>query len=181
MPTQHTKFKSFTSVAIALAFVGAIPFTIANAAASTPITLKLGDKNVMVSALQTLLIRKGYLNVSAPTGYFGARTKVAVMAFQQAYNLPVTGVMTIPANGAPALFASAAAATSFTPTSLGSVGSEVNTVQKYLIATKFLGVAAPTGYFGAKTKAAVISFQKFHNLPMTGMVDQATFSALSGN
>lgn len=65
------------------------------AAVSTTFTkdLTLGSKGADVSALQQVLISKGYLTaVSTPTGFFGQATKKAVMAWQKAAGIsPVSG------------------------------------------------------------------------------------------
>jgi len=46
--------------------------------------LTVGSKGDDVSALQSYLISKGYLSISAPTAYFGPLTKAAVSAWQKA-------------------------------------------------------------------------------------------------
>ena len=55
--------------------------------------LTLGSKGADVTALQQLLITKGYLTaVSAPTGYFGALTQKALAAYQSAEGIsPAVG------------------------------------------------------------------------------------------
>ncbi len=54
--------------------------------------LTVGSKGADVTALQQLLISKGYLAVSAPTGYFGSLTKAAVAKWQAAVGLsPAAG------------------------------------------------------------------------------------------
>jgi hypothetical protein len=54
--------------------------------------LTLGSKGADVNALQSLLINAGDLNVSAPTGYFGAMTKAALVAYQTAKGIsPASG------------------------------------------------------------------------------------------
>jgi hypothetical protein len=52
--------------------------------------LQLGNSGQDVSALQTRLVRVGYLG-GAATGTFGTQTEGAVRAFQTARGLPVTG------------------------------------------------------------------------------------------
>ncbi|MDD5318761.1 MAG: peptidoglycan-binding protein [Candidatus Pacebacteria bacterium] len=55
--------------------------------------LTVGSRGADVSALQQILINKGFLTaVSAPTGYFGSLTKAALAAFQAANNIsPAVG------------------------------------------------------------------------------------------
>ena len=51
---------------------------------------RLGYKNAQVTKLQTYLAFYGYLTVE-PTGYFGLKTKEAVVSFQKAHGIEGTG------------------------------------------------------------------------------------------
>ena len=52
---------------------------------------------------------------------------------------------------------------------VGSTGADVNALQQLLISKGFLKIAAPTGFFGAATKAAVIKWQASVGIsPMSG-------------
>jgi peptidoglycan hydrolase-like protein with peptidoglycan-binding domain len=146
---------------------------------SSTITLQLGDKNVLVSAMQNLLKKEGYLSAT-PTGYFGPATKAALVAFQKAQNFPQTGTITIPVSGEAKFFAAAGAVSSSTAIAIGSAGIRVKSVQRFLIQHDLLNIATTTGYFGPATKAALVAFQKAHNLPQTGILDKATFAAMNG-
>lgn len=54
--------------------------------------LTVGSKGADVNALQQILIDGGYLNIAAPTGYFGNATKAAVIAWQKASGIsPAAG------------------------------------------------------------------------------------------
>lgn len=54
--------------------------------------LTVGAKGADVTALQGLLISKGYLKIASPTGYFGSLTQAAVAAWQAAVGLsPAAG------------------------------------------------------------------------------------------
>ena len=54
--------------------------------------LTLGSKGADVNALQQILISGGYLNIAAPTGYFGSLTKAALSAYQAAKGIsPAAG------------------------------------------------------------------------------------------
>ena len=53
--------------------------------------LSVGSTGQDVTELQTILIADGYLNISAPTGYFGPLTKAAVKLYQSANGIPNTG------------------------------------------------------------------------------------------
>jgi peptidoglycan hydrolase-like protein with peptidoglycan-binding domain len=51
----------------------------------------------------------------------------------------------------------------------GSRGTDVIELHKMLIAGGYLKIAAPTGYFGPLTKAALTKWQKENNIPSTGL------------
>jgi len=54
--------------------------------------LTVGSQGADVKALQQMLIDAGYLKISAPTGYFGPLTKVALAAWQKANSIsPAVG------------------------------------------------------------------------------------------
>lgn len=68
------------------------------------------------------------------------------------------------------------AATNFTQNlTVGSTGAQVTALQAKL------GISPATGYFGAKTKAAVVSFQKENGLPATGYVGPMTRGVLNAS
>jgi parallel beta-helix repeat protein len=61
----------------------------------------------------------------------------------------------------------------------GATGADVNALQQILIDAGFLKIAAPTGFFGPLTMAAVKQFQTAHNIPATGFVGPLTIAALN--
>jgi hypothetical protein len=73
-----------------------------------------------------------------------------------------------------------AAAYNFTKNlTIGSAGADVTALQNLLIADGYLA-SAPTGYFGALTKAAVIKFQAAHTIsPQSGYIGPLTRGALN--
>ncbi len=74
-----------------------------------------------------------------------------------------------------------AAAYNFTANlTVGSRGTDVIELQKVLMAEGDLTIAAPTGYFGALTKVAVIAYQKAHGIsPTSGYVGPLTRTELN--
>ena len=170
------------TVSLPVSFAAASPTAISNllqglvtpGTATTSFVLQPGDKSIAVADLQELLIRQGYLSVAAPTGYFGQATQAAVMALQKAENVSQTGSVTIPVSKSAALHASG-----FSPISVGSTGAYVKSIQQFLAKHGYLKISTSTSYFGSMTETAVIAFQKARNLPQTGTVDRATFSAMS--
>jgi len=162
-----------------LLFSFAVPFLVSAASvptAASGITLQFGQKNVAVATLQNLLVKKGYLVSTSVTGYFGPITQSALKAFQKANNLPQTGLLTISSGHLPAFFA---AAGSSAPMGLGTTNAHVKSLQASLVAGGYLKLNATTNYFGSLTQKAVISFQKAHGLPQTGVVDATTFAAMN--
>ena len=63
--------------------------------------------------------------------------------------------------------------------SLGSKGSQVFLLQKFLKENNFFTEKNNTNFFGKKTKNALIKFQKENNLNPTGVVDQKTILKIS--
>lgn len=70
-----------------------------------------------------------------------------------------------------------------TPLSVGSTGADVRTIQTQLnaISDNFPAIIklAVDGIFGSKTETAVRTFQDIFNLPVTGVVDFATWYRIS--
>ena len=84
-----------------------------------------------------------------------------------------------------ALTVSTAAAAFDTNLTVGSTGSDVSTLQSWLISKNFAipsisSGAAKTGYFGAQTKSAVVAYQASVGLPNTGFVGPLTRGVLNG-
>lgn len=66
-----------------------------------------------------------------------------------------------------------------TELTLGAKGVDVNELQSMLIAGGFLKIAAPTGFFGPMTAAAVKLYQAAHSIPATGYVGPRTLALLN--
>lgn len=79
-------------------------------------------------------------------------------------------------------FADTALCTSLTQDlSVGSRGSQVSQLQRFVVSQNYPGGGAwmVTGYYGAATAAGVRNFQQLNRLPTTGFVDAATRAAIS--
>jgi peptidoglycan hydrolase-like protein with peptidoglycan-binding domain len=61
---------------------------------------------------------------------------------------------------------------------VGTTGEDVRNLQLFLIRKGLLAPDLSTAYFGLKTKAAVILFQKANNVPGTGFVGPLTLKKL---
>jgi len=69
-------------IATLTAQLNALKGTTAATSATFTRDLTVGSKGDDVSALQQVLVDGGYLNIAAPTGYFGAMTKAALAKYQ---------------------------------------------------------------------------------------------------
>jgi len=164
--------------------------------APTPVNcppLRQGDRGPLVRVLQTQLQRAGF-DPGPIDGIFGSRTDAAVRAFQQQRGLPVTGVVNV------ATWTALGVNCSVTPPGptppppgptppeefhcpvlrLGDTGPAVRFLQRLLQERGFYrGIV--DGDFGGRTQRAVRQFQRSQGLPVTGVVDHATWRALGVN
>ena len=154
--------------------------------------------------LQTFLVQRGYFR-AAPTGYYGALTKIAVQKYQcdkaivcqgtesttgfgmvgaktrAAFAREEQGTLVIPQTSpsvqTPQTSASKLIAGNL---SLDSRNSDVLKLQQFLISQKLLSPEFMTGYFGQKTRAALIVFQAIHQIPPTGYFGPLTRGVVNG-
>ncbi len=166
--------------------------------------LRLGDSGNNVQIIQTQLNRIARNYPAIPriedvNGIFGIDTEEAVRKFQEIFNLTVTGEVDKSTwyrikqyyNGVKSLadlvsegISIAEATVPFAnEVSSGMSGIPVTTIQYYLsIIAYFNGALEPvprSGTFGPETVLAVERFQEFYGLPVTGVVDTATWNTIS--
>lgn len=136
--------------------------------------LETGVHGYDVRVLQEALVGLGF-DVGVVDGWFGPRTHSAVRSFQSAQGLVVDGLV---GRGTKAAIAGLRVAPSNTDIlSLGSRGPEVRDLQTALNDEGF--AAGPTdGIFGPMTLGAVISFQRYHQLWVDGLVGPRTKASL---
>lgn len=169
-----------------------------------PGTLSLGDNNPYVLFLQISLntIAANYPalpRISNPTGTFDEQTQEAVRTFQTIFNLPVTGVVDKATwyriRRIYAAVTSLAELTSsgiaigeipeFTPTPIGEVRPRVQAVQYFLNVLSAFYNTIPSvdinGMLDIQTRNAIMEFQKTFSLPVTGIVDEATWNTMYNN
>jgi peptidoglycan hydrolase-like protein with peptidoglycan-binding domain len=128
---------------------------------------KPGDSGAHVRVVQVKL------GVHPATGFYGTRTTAAVKAFQARLHLKMTGVVAdwtafrlgVGPNPSKPVAAPVAVVPYAKP---GDSGARVRVVQVKL------GVHPATGFYGAKTTAAVRAYQARVHLPVTGVVDHPT-------
>ena len=149
---------------------------------TTSTTLKSGAKGEAVKELQRRLKELGYYNNSID-GDYGAKTVVAVKAFQKKNGLTADGVAGSSTlkklNSTSAVKASTTATTtSSTGLKSGDKGEDVKELQQRL---KELGyyTSVIDSEYGAKTVAAVKAFQKKNGLTADGVAGSATLKKLN--
>jgi len=137
--------------------------------------LARGSRGPAVSRLQQLLNQRGF-GPGVVTGFFGPRTEAAVRAFQAFDRIPVTGIVDV--TTWVALGVNCQPIPSNCPRlAIGSRGPAVVQLQTILNRIGF-NVGAQDGVFGPRTEAGVRAFQSSRGLPVTGVVDVATWTAL---
>lgn len=168
------------------------------------IPLRVGDSGNNVRTIQVQLnrIAQNYPaipRIERPDGIFRLDTESAVRKFQEIFNLPqtgtvdkatwyqikryYTGVKGLSELAAEGITISEATVPFTDELSAGQSGIPVRTVQYYLsIIAYFNGSLAPvplTGEFDSATISAVERFQEFYGLPVTGIVDDATWNTIT--
>ena len=152
------------------------------------LTVRSGDKGVIVRRIQQKLMEQGFYTASI-TGTYDSRTISAVKAFQKKNGLADDGVCG-PATQA-ALFGSASAPEDSDPTPSpvpsyekprttvrnGSRGADAKLVQQRLIDLNYLDGKAD-GIFGKQSVAALKEFQKKNKLAVDGVAGSGTNAVL---
>ena len=158
-----------------------------SSATATYTTLKQGSNGEAVKKLQKRLIELGYLSGSAD-GDYGRATTDAVKAFQKQAGLTADGIAG--ASTQKAVYSSDAKSKKTeadeiedqldsikSTLAMGSSGSEVTSLQKRLISLNYMSGSAD-GSFGAKTRDAVMLFQKQTGLTVDGKAGKTTINKL---
>ncbi len=141
--------------------------------------LVLGSSGSAVSQLQRDLTGLGF-DTHGVDGWFGPKTHDAVLDFQKSQRLKEDGLVgPITKKALNAALATATAPTDGTSyLALGSSGSAVTQLQKDLTGLGFY-TNSVDGWFGPKTHAAVLDFQKSQRLKEDGLVGPITKAALN--
>lgn len=166
--------------------------------------LKFGSSGNEVKTIQQQLNRiadayPSIPKINDPNGIFGAQTEAAVKRFQNIFNLAQDGIVGKSTwyriknvyNGVKKLAELTAENLTFDevepiyPSLLkeGMSGDYIKTLQYYLNIVAYFYPQIPNinvdGYFGPKTKEAVIAFQEMFGLVPDGIVGRDTWKALS--
>ena len=152
-------------------------------------SLSSGDRGYDVYVLQEKLDSLNYLSIT-PSGVYGSDTVAAVKAFQKANGLKMDGKAgstvrrylwptTIKNEEEDKNRYEGTPDDPYTEPKLkqGKHGENVARAQMYLKAGGYL-LGNADGIFGAKTKAAVIAFQKDYNLKADGIIGTETWTLL---
>lgn len=141
--------------------------------------LAFGMTGDEVFQLQYTLQTKGYLPPEhVPTDYFGVKTRSAVMAYQRAQSILATGFVG-PLTRAALNVKVLGKEDSITMNlGLGNSGQQVYLLQDKLSILGYFSEKA-TGYFGVKTRVAVMAYQQARGIPTTGFVGPLTRAALA--
>jgi peptidoglycan hydrolase-like protein with peptidoglycan-binding domain len=154
--------------------------------------LRSGCDGAAVRTLQRDLTTLGVYN-GPITGRFGELTKNAVIRFQQQNGINPIGVVGPRTREAIRLRLRGGTQPSEPPVSSGrfcdyrteviSIGCRSEWVRQMQQRLKDLGyfTGNPTGYFGEMTRSSVVSFQQNNRLPVTGIVDSATWRLISSS
>ncbi len=177
---------------------------IAGVAQTAPLApLREGDASDAVEIIQIRLNRisanfPGIPKITPVDGFFGESTRNAVEKFQEVFDLAVDGVVGRATwNKINAIYAAVKNLYSLSSEGLaieelqtqyqgelseGDVSTGVLTLQYYLayISLFVPSVTSPTvdGAFGPGTAAAVRSYQDTYGLPVTGIVNEATWNSI---
>ncbi|MDB5237758.1 MAG: hypothetical protein JWM46_28 [Candidatus Kaiserbacteria bacterium] len=162
------------------------------ATADTCPSLSLGSTGTSVTAVQKILYA-AYANFPSPTGTFDVTTQTAIKQWQSEHGISQTG--TIGPLTAAAMKLCVATPTTVTTTkpsapvatdpvsgtrtlSRGLSGTDVTSLQQFLISQKLLSADSATGFFGALTEAAVKSFQRSKGIVSAGTPSTTGYGAV---
>lgn len=156
--------------------------------------VQLGDKNDNVLLMQQCLYEWGFTNETAD-GHFGSSTAAAVADFQNTIwarewnernpDIPYTESGFV-ASGETVdteifqYFLDKSYTVYYTDLHLGDKGPDVGRIQNILYKYNYLW-REPDNSYDYFTQAAVIAFQKAHDLPATGIADEATQKRMLGD
>ena len=152
------------------AFASSNTTSVGSASYQVNLPLQMGQSSSDVATLQQLLLGAGF-NPGPVDGVFGNLTERAVVAFQEAHDLPLTGK--VDQTEWDLLVGSLLI-------ERGDRGDAVRSLQQLLAGSGF-NPGPIDGIFGGLTEQAVSQFQSSKGLTVTGRVDQGTWDALNNN
>ena len=135
-------------------------------------TLRIGDDNASVEALQQRLTDLGYLDSDIPGSKFNESIASAVVLFQRACNMEQTGVADIATQSL--LYGDNAQTYRI---KRSDTGTDVLRLQQRLEELGYYTDRA-NGYFGPNTEQAVMMFQAINELTVSGELDYDAWTIL---
>jgi peptidoglycan hydrolase-like protein with peptidoglycan-binding domain len=144
--------------------------------------LAYGSTGAAVKQLQEALVRAGVVVRGGADGVFGLATQRAVRDYQQAVGIAATGRVdeaTANALTGGTRATEPPAGPTIVGLQPGSLGAAVKQLQEALIRAGVSVRGGADGIFGPATAQALRQFQGSQGLPATGVVDEATASALA--
>lgn len=134
-------------------------------------TLKKGDENEKVQALQERLMDLGYLDIDESTQKFGPATEMAVSWFQRQQGIEQTGI----ADGDTLRWLYSDDAKHYALLE-GTRGTDVDGLQRKLRELGYMSKS--TGYYGEETVKAVKEFQKRNKITVDGKTGPQTLDTI---
>ncbi|WP_052360611.1 peptidoglycan-binding protein [Oceanobacillus manasiensis] len=133
--------------------------------------LKKGMYRADAIELKQNLVSLGFASFANPNTYFGSQTEKAVKTLQSYYSISATGIVD---------------ATTLrrikeildSPFQNGKRHEKTVNMKEDLERLGFLNFNNPTTYFGSTTEAGVKSFQRYFNLPVSGIAEPNTFAEM---
>ncbi|WP_404455536.1 peptidoglycan-binding protein [Oceanobacillus kapialis] len=130
-----------------------------------------GEKHEMTIGMKENLKSLGFLSFDNPTDYYGTTTEAGVRAFQEHFDLPVSGI------AEPNTFAKIEEILS-SPHQKGKRHQGTIAIKENLVKLGISSFVNPNEYFGPKTEEGIKNFQELYDLPVSGIADSVTREAL---
>ena len=196
-PATWYQITSVYNAVLRLAELNAVGVTFQDVSRELPAVLNEGMRGKHIKTLQFFLNVVAAFHEELPSikidGFFGPKTKEAVIAFQKIFGLNPDGI--VGENTWNALIASYEGIERMFPTNgepfilpptdalvLGMRSEDVSYIQGWLntIATEYpqIPTVPQTGYYGEMTRDAVMTFQQLFGFPVSGAVSPFLFFQL---
>ena len=140
--------------------------------------LTVGARGAQVASAQRALMNAGIFVRGGSSGSFDVYSMYAVQTFQRRKGLPVTGIVDVATARALGLFDLNDPVVTWRDLRLGSTGDAVTRAERALIAARVFVRNGANSVFGIDTYYAVQTYQRYHGLPVTGIIDRATADSL---
>lgn len=128
--------------------------------------LRRGNRDARVVELKNMLYILGFWDSESGTTFFGVETEAAVIAFQEAFNLPVSGIVDDITWGQISQRANG-------PLRNPMYRDDAIPLKEQLQSLGF-GSFSKTDYFGPQTETAVKAFQSYYDISADGIVGADT-------